>query len=42
MIQPAKKFQFGRRPYTSISEELPIYTLPFATVGTVNFTAFPA
>jgi len=46
--------QFGSRPYRSISpntvpepfvESLPpvgTYTFPFATVGTVNFTALPA
>jgi hypothetical protein len=46
--------QLGNNPYTSISPNVvpfpvesslprvPIYTFPFATVGTVNFTAFPA
>ncbi|MDQ1407232.1 MAG: hypothetical protein QOG55_2861 [Acidobacteriaceae bacterium] len=34
--------QFGDKPYTLISEAVPTYTLPFATVGTVNFTAGPA
>jgi len=30
------------KPYTSTSVEVPTYTLPFAIVGTANFTAFPA
>ena len=32
----------GKRPYTEISPCVPTYTLPLATVGTVNFTARPA
>jgi hypothetical protein len=34
--------QSGRRPYTSIVLCVPMYTFPFTTVGTLNFTALPA
>jgi hypothetical protein len=51
---PDKYLPYGNNPYTSISPNVvpppiesslprvPMYTFPFATVGTVNFTAFPA
>src|SRR5271168_997148 len=53
-ISTSRVVQLGSRPYTSSSPftvavappllfpRVPTYTLPFATVGTVNFTAFPA
>jgi hypothetical protein len=36
-----RRSQLGRRPKTSISALEPMYTLPLATVGTVNLTARP-
>jgi hypothetical protein len=36
------KVYFGDRPYTLISLAVPTYTLPLATVGTLNFIPAPA
>lgn len=33
---------YGRTPYTSSSVWVPMYTLPFAIIGTENFTPAPA